>query len=313
MRAFWVGVFVVFALLSTLFAGATVYSLFSGDDDLPGNAILLTGSLAFAALGWYALRLLDRSALAAAVDFGRWLPAADPADGDHPHLNARLRRASRRATGFVVGWTVVLVAGFTGVALAGAAAADLLATGFHEPGVIVNVVARARGTSYIWVRHGDRTDGIIWESDRDYHVGEQVVVIYDPADPARVRTADEQNENQVVLGFGVVPILAAVFGLPSSIGAAASWRRRILAVERTGWRRAGVSDAERVLHARFRDGTAIELRRTSGFLALSPTDGLKNREGWVGGWDRSMVVGFEKDLPVVGVRAIRERVSRSRP
>jgi hypothetical protein len=313
MRAFWVVVFIVFSLLSTLFAGATVYSLFSGDDDLPGNAILLTGSLAFAALGWYALRLLDHSALAAAVDFGRWLPAADPADGDHPEPDARLRRASRRARGFVVGWAVVLAAGFTGVALAGAAAADLLATGFHEPGVVVDALHRAKGTSYIQVRHGDRTDAIIWESDHDYHVGEQVVVIYDPADPARVRTADEPNEGEVRLGVGVVPILAAVFGLPPSIGAAASWRRRIRAVERTGWRRAGVSDTDGMLLARFRDGTVIELRRTSGVLALSPTDGLKNRQGWVGGWGRSMVLGFEKDLPAVGVRAIRERVSRSRP
>ncbi|MEU8639031.1 hypothetical protein AB0C38_43145 [Amycolatopsis sp. NPDC048633] len=310
MRAFWVVVFVVFSLLSTLFAGATVYSLFSGDDDLPGNAILLAGSLAFAALGWYALRLLDRSALAAVVDFGRWLPAADPADGDHPEPNARLRRASRRATGFVVGWGVVLVAGFTGVALAGAAADDLLHTGFHEPGVVVNVIHRVKGTSYIWVRHGDRTDAIIWESDRDYHVGEGVIVSYDPADPARVRTDDEPNENQVLLGFGVVPILAAVFGLPFSIGAAASWRRRIRAVERTGWRRAAVTDAGgAMLHARFRDGTAIELSRTSGFLALSPTAGLKNRPGWVGGWGRSMVVGLENGPPTVAVRATRERIS----
>ena len=64
-----------------------------------------------------------------------------------------------------------------------------------------------------------------------------------------------------------------------------------------------------MLHARFRDGTAIELRRTSGFLALSPTDGLKNRQGWVGGWGRSMVLGLENGPPIVAVRAIRERVS----
>ncbi|WP_284741017.1 DUF3592 domain-containing protein [Amycolatopsis sp. RTGN1] len=311
MRAFWVVVFAVFSLLSTLFAGATVYSLFSGDDDLPGNAILLTGSLAFAAFGWYALRLLDRSALTAAVDFGRWLPAADPADGDHPELNARLRRASRRATGFVVGWAVVLAAGFTGVALAGAAADDLLHTGFHEPGVVVNVIHRVKGTSYIWVRHGDRTDAIIWESDRDYHVGEQVVVIYDPADPARVRTADEQNENQVLLGFGVVPILAALFGLPFSIGLAAGWRRRIRAVERTGWRRAGVSDEQVELHAGFRDGTAVALRRSWALLRLSPSDGWKNKQGWIGGWGKSMVVGIENGPYVLAVHAIRERVSRS--
>ncbi|WP_328458232.1 DUF3592 domain-containing protein [Amycolatopsis sp. NBC_00438] len=314
MRTFWVVIVVVFSVLSGLGAAATVYSLFSGDDDLLGNVTLLIGALALTAVGWYGLRVLDRSALAAAGDFGRWLPAADPADGDHPELNARLRRASRRATGFAVGWAVVLAAGFTGVALAGAAADDLLATGFHEPGVVVSVLHSAKGTSYIRVSHGDRTDAIVWDSGRDYHVGEQVIVVYDPADPAHVRTIDEQNEDQVQLGFGVVPMLAALFGLPFSIGAAAGWRRRLRVVERTGWRRADVSDVPegRFLYAGFRDGTAIELRRTSAFLALSPTAGLKNRQGWVGGWGRSMVVGFENGPPVVAVRAIRERVSRSR-
>src|SRR5438094_563845 len=59
MRAFWVVIVVVFSVLSGLGAAATVYSLISGDDDLPGNAILLTGALAFAAIGWYGLRVLD--------------------------------------------------------------------------------------------------------------------------------------------------------------------------------------------------------------------------------------------------------------
>ena len=65
MRAFWVVVFVVFSVLAGLGATATVYSLFSGDDDLPGNAVLLAGSLAFAGFGsavelrrsWALLRL----------------------------------------------------------------------------------------------------------------------------------------------------------------------------------------------------------------------------------------------------------------
>jgi hypothetical protein len=311
MRALWVVIVVVFSVLSGLGAAATVYSLISGDDDLLGNAILLACSLPFTAVGWYGLRVFDRAAPAAARDFGRWLPAADPADGDHPELDARLRRASRRATGFAVGWAVVLAAGFTQVALVTAAADDLLATGFHEPGVVVNVHASARGTPNIWVRHGDRTDRIIWESDHAYYVGEQLVVIYDPADPARVRTADESNEDDAQLGFGVVPMLAALFGLPFSIGAAAGWRRRLRAVERTGWRRAGVSDEQVELHAGFRDGTAVALRRSWAFLGLSPSAGWKNKQGWVGGWGKSMVVGIENGPYVLAVHAIRERVSRS--
>ncbi|MGW5719065.1 hypothetical protein ACWEVP_23035 [Amycolatopsis sp. NPDC003865] len=316
MRALWVGIVVFFSVLSTLGAAATVYSLLSGDDDLPGNAILLAGGLVFAAIGRHGLRVFDRGALAAARDFGRWLPAADPAGGDHPELDARLRRVSRRATGFAVGWAVVLAAGFTQVALVSAAAEDLLATGFHEPGVVVHVHASPRGTSYIWVRHGDRTDRILWESDRRYQGGEEVIVVYDPADPARVRTADESNEDEAQLSFGMVPILAALFGLPFSIGLAAGWRRRIRAVERTGWRRAGVTDGlggGRYLAAEFRDGTAVSLGRSWGALALSPSAGWKNRQAWVGGWGKAMVVGDEKGPYVLAVHAIRERVSRSRP
>jgi hypothetical protein len=318
MRAFWVAIVVVFSVLSGLGAAATAYSLLSGDDDLPGHVILLTCSLPFAAISWYALRLLDRSTPAAARDFGRWLPAADPADGDHPELDARMRRASRRATGFAVGWAVVLAAGAIDVALVGAAAEDPLATGVQESGVVVNERARAKGTSYAWVPHGDRTDKTVWESDHGYYVGDQVVVIHDPADPTRVRTADDENEDQVQLAFGIVPMLVALFGLPFWIGRAAGWRRRIRTVERTGWRRAGVTDGPgphegRYLDAKFRDGTDVTLRRSWAFLRLSPSAGWQNKQAWVGGWGKAMVVGTEDRPFVLAVHAIRERGSRSRP
>ncbi|VVJ16688.1 Uncharacterised protein [Amycolatopsis camponoti] len=310
MRAFWVVIAVVFSVLSGIGATATVYSLFSGDDDLPANLILLTGSLAFAAFGWYVLRVFDRDALAA---------GAHPKDGAHPELDARLRRASRRATAFAVGWAAVFAAGFTQVALVGTAADDLLATGFHEPGVVVGVFHNRKGTSHIRVSHGDRTDDLVWDSNRDYHVGERVVVIHDPADPARVRTADEQNEDQAQLTVGMVPVLAALFGLPFSIGAAAGWRRRIRAVERTGWRRAGVTDDQlggsqgRYLDAEFRDGTAVVLRRSWALLRLSPSAGWKNKQAWVGGRGKAMVVGTVDRPYVLAVHAIRGPVSRSRP
>ncbi|MEV6626380.1 DUF3592 domain-containing protein [Amycolatopsis sp. NPDC051106] len=316
MRALWVGIVAVFSVLSGLGAAGAAYSLITGDGNPLGYAILLFGALVFAVFGWYGLRVFDRGVLSAARDFGRWLPAADPADGDHPELDARMRRAFRRSTGFAVGWAVVLAAGFTDVALVGAAADDLLATGFHEPGVVVGVFHSRKSTSHIQVSHGDRTDDLVWESDRRYQVGEQVVVIYDPADPARVRTEDEANEDQVQLGFGVVAVLVALFGLPFWIGRAAGWRRRIRTVERTGWRRAGVSDGPgphdgRHLAAKFRDGTDVTLRRSWAFLRLSPSAGWKNKQGWIGGWGKSMVVGIENGPYVLAVHAIRDRVSRS--
>lgn len=306
MRGLLVGIIVVFSVLAGLGAAGTVYSLITGDDDLPGNAILLIGALGFAVFGRYGLRVFDRGAPAAARDFGRWLPAADPADGAHPELDARMRRSARRATGFAVGWAVVFAAGFTQLSLVTAAAEDLLHTGFHEIGEVVGV------------SHGDRTDVLVRDSDRDYRVGEEVIVVYDPADPSRVRTADESNEDDSQLALGVVPMLAALFGLPFSIGLAAGWRRRIRAVERTGWRRAGVSDGPiahdgRNLHTEFRDGTAITLRRSWALLALSPSAGWKNKQAWVGGWGKAMVVGTEDHPYVLAVHAIRERVRRSRP
>ncbi|SEF33886.1 hypothetical protein SAMN05421837_10789 [Amycolatopsis pretoriensis] len=318
MRALWVGIIVVFSVLAGLGATGTVYSLIVGDDDLLGNAILLIGATAFAVLGRHGLRVFDRGAPAAARDFGRWLPAADPADGAHPELDARLRRSARRATGFAVGWAVVFAAGFTQLSLVDAAAEDLLHTGFHEIGEVVDV-RHTRGTTYIEVSHGTRTDVLIRDSDRDYRVGDEVIVIYDPADPSRVRTADEPNEGDGRLALGIVPMLAALFGLPFSIGPAAGWRRRIRAVERTGWRRAGVTDDQlggsqgRYLDAEFRDGTDVTLRRSWAFLNLSPSAGWKNRPVWVGGWGKTMVVGDEKGPYVLAAHAIRERVSRSRP
>ncbi|MFJ7217196.1 DUF3592 domain-containing protein [Amycolatopsis sp. NPDC098790] len=324
MRVFWVVVTVVFSLLAALAVVGTALSLFGNDDELVASAVILAGSLAFAAVGWYRLRVLGRRALAAARDFGRWLPAAGPGDGDHPALIARLRRASRRATGFAVGWAVVFAAGATVVTLVGSAADDLLATGVREPGEVVRLFDPVKGAAHIWVRHGDRTDEIVWDSGRDYHVGDEVTVVYDPADPARVRTTDEKNEDRVELGFGVVPMLAALFGLPFSIAAAAGWRRRLRAVTRTGWRRAGVSVAPElahgvtrgkavVLHAGFRDGTAIALRRSAAIRALPGMPAWENRQGWVGGWGGSMVVAFEDGPAVLPAYAIRERVSRSRP
>lgn len=312
MRALWVGIVVVFSVLAGLGAAGTVYSLIAGDDDLLGNAILLIGATAFAAFGRYGLRVFDRGELSAARDFGRWLPAADPADGAHPELDARLRRSARRATGFAVGWAVVFAAGLTQLALVDAAAEELLHTGFHEIGVVVDV-RHGRGTTFIEVSHGDRTDVLVRDSDRDYRPGDEVIVIYDPADPSRVRTADEPNESDGRLALGVVPMLAALFGLSFSIGLAAGWRRRIRAVERTGWRRAGVSDEEVKLDSEFRDGTTVVLRRSWGLLRLSPSAGWKNRQVWVGGWGRTMVVGDEKGPYVLPVHAVRERVSRSRP
>ncbi|MFJ9778065.1 DUF3592 domain-containing protein [Amycolatopsis sp. NPDC101161] len=319
-------------MLVFLFFGAgTAYSLLTpdyafADGELLGEAVILTGSLALAAFGVRRLRAADVRLRDSVPDFGAWLPGRDGSHGedrvDLGARTARLRRTARRATAIAGAWAVLFAGGLATVIAADHAAADLLATGVHTEGTVLSVGKQGRGTPTFWVRYhspgASWTEEIVRDSGRAYQEGEAVTVVYDPADPAHVRTEDETNEDQVQYGFGMVAVLVALFGLPFWIGRAAGWWRRIRAVERTGWRRARVSEGPgphdgRHLDAKFRDGTGVTLRRSWAFLRLSPSAGWKNKQAWVGGWGRTMVVGTEDAPYVLAVHATGERVSRSRP
>jgi hypothetical protein len=327
MRVFWLVVVSFFSLVFAVFAAGTTYSLLApgyvfADHELLGEAIFLTGSLALAGFGGYRLRALERRVR----DFSAWLPPRT--DGDHPEPTARVRRAARRAVGGVVAVAALLAGGVGCLVLAASAAEDLLATGVREPGVVVHVLDPVKGASHIRVRHGARTDEIVWRADRDYRVGDEVTVVSDPADPAHVRTTDEANENQVLVNFGMGTVLAVLFGLPFVLASALGWWRRLRAVARTGWRRAGVSVApefahgvtrgrETVLHAGFSDGTAVALRRSLSTSGLKAMTGWENRQAWIGGWGKSMVVVFadgphKRGPYAVPAYAIAPRISRSR-
>jgi hypothetical protein len=43
-------------------------------------------------------------------------------------------------------------------------------------------------------------------------VGDAVTVVYDPDEPACVRTTEEPNENQILVGFSVIPLLSGFAG-----------------------------------------------------------------------------------------------------
>jgi hypothetical protein len=66
-------------------------------------------------------------------------------------------------------------------------------------------------------------------------------VVYDPRDPADVRTTEERNESDFATGLAMWPLLALLFLLPASVYAAFLWGGGYRAVRRTGWRAATVT------------------------------------------------------------------------
>ncbi|WP_410672684.1 DUF3592 domain-containing protein [Amycolatopsis sp. cmx-4-68] len=310
-RKGWLTVLVLGVAVFLFFAAGTTYALLVPDyvfedGELLGEAAILTASLALAVFAGYRLRAADRRLLAAAADFGAWLPPETSTAGtDGVDLAAetrRLRLTTGRAAALTLAWVALIAGGLTVLGLVDAAAADLLATGVRVPGVVDAVHDRVKGAHTIRVHYespGRRwSEEIHRDSGHHYAVGDAVTVVYDPADPAHVRTTEEKNAGQFLVGTGVVPILVGLGGLPVAAGAAVGWRRRARAVAATGWRVAGVTvvpDARgglSVVHVTYGDGSAIVLRTvlsTHGTRALA---GQEHRRAWIGGWGRRMVVLF---------------------
>lgn len=301
-------VLIVAAMLTFLFFGAgTTYSLLTpgygfADGELLGEAVILTGSLALAAFGAHRLHAPDRRRLAEVPDFGAWLPTREGSHGegrvDLAAQTARLRRTALRAAGIAAAWAVVFAAGLAAVMAAERAAANLLVTGARTGGSVVAVHDPARGTPTIEVRYeapgGSRVAEIALDSGREYHEGDPVTVVYDPAGPARVRTTEEANDDGVLVGFGVVLLVTGFIVLPLAASVALGWWRRARAVAATGWRIATVTAVPQVrraveIEARYRDGSGIDLRCAP---SLHRPDAVVRRRAWIGGWGRQMVVLF---------------------
>lgn len=307
-RTGWSAVTVAAVLVFLFFGAGTTYSLLApdyvfADGELPGEAAVLAGSLALAAFGAHRLQAPDRRLRDGVPGFGAWLPAPDAAEIDPDTPTARLRRTARRAAAIAVAWAVLFAGGLAGVIAADRAAADLLATGVRVDGSVIAVHDRFRGPSWIRVRYdapgASRVAEIDHGSGHVYHVGEPVTVVYDPADPAHVRTTAEANENGVLVGFGVAFLVAGFAGLPFAAKAAAGWRRRVRAVAATGWRSATVTVGPRVprrqkAEARYRDGSGVVLRCA---LSVHGFGAPARRPAWIGGWGRQMVVSFADDGP----------------
>ncbi|MDX3188871.1 DUF3592 domain-containing protein [Streptomyces sp. MN03-5084-2B] len=305
-RSRWSAVTVVGAAVFGFFV--MVSAVFRPADRFP-LIVVFAVSLGFAGLGAGRLRVLARRIRGTAGEngFGAWLPLPTEDDRDRridfDAETGRVRGIARRAAAFVLVWVALVAAGLVGLHLLDEAADELLATGARVPGVVLSVDVPVKGTPSMRVRYGDRTAKIVLDSGRRYHVGEAVTVIVDPADPARVRTPEEANENEFVFLLCIGLLLLGLFGTPFAAGAAIGWRRRAAAVAVTGWRvatvdvvpdRSGTGRRRQppTLRVRYRDGTGIRLRTlpsTHGAQALAD---FTDRLAWAAGWGREMVVLF---------------------
>ncbi|QYN16970.1 DUF3592 domain-containing protein [Amycolatopsis sp. DSM 110486] len=109
------------------------------------------------------------------------------------------------------------------------------------------------------------------DSDREYEVGEPISVFYDPADPARVRTEDEQNVGDGWMAVFSVPLIFVAILLPLTITLAVGWARRRRLARRTGWRPVRIQAHDRADHAqvvRFTVGGRRVVARTTSLTRV---------------------------------------------
>ena len=221
---------------------------------------------------------------------------------------ARLRGLSIRAAAFGLIWLACFAAGVFVLVAAGNAAERLLDTGTRVPGQVVS--AQRGKNSSIQVRYRPagsqevRVAWIAWNSSRSYASGDEVTVVYDPADQAQIRTIEERNlHNGSSWAPASVLFLAGVLGMPFVVMATGGWRRRYRAVRATGWRAAiatrRVYERERsrqltvVIEVRYADGRRAELEPVASLHGARRPAG-KEWQVWIGGRDADMVVLYPR-------------------
>jgi Protein of unknown function (DUF3592) len=292
-----------------------VVTVFAFSPDVVAAVGVVAGVAVLLAVGFgcavWRLRVSARNRAAAReTGFGGWLPP--PTGHDHDRRidfaaeTGRLRRVARRAAAVVLVWIALAGAGAADLVLLDKAADDLLATGARTTGVVVSVRTYSRdGGMTFEVRYGSRTAEIVRDSKNSYIAGERVTVVFDPADPDRVRTTKEQNKSGFLVNLGYVLLVAGSLGALFAAVAAVGWWGRARAVAATGWRNATV-DIVRVfarnsrslgrpppeIHVRYREGTGIVLKAMSSTHGANALAVFTDRLAWVGGWGRHMVVLF---------------------
>ncbi|MEV7096427.1 DUF3592 domain-containing protein [Amycolatopsis sp. NPDC051045] len=235
-----------------------------------------------------------------------WLPPDDAVGHGPVDLAAqtrKLRVLGRRALVLMVLWLVVAGGAFAGLIAFERPSGELLRDGVRVTGKVLQAVDRPRKIHFSYAVQGDlRFATIAVNSGRRYAEGGPVTVIYDPANPARVRTLLEDGVDRRasaawwLLAFCV--LMAAAFSMVASI----RWRRRHRAVLRTGWRPAAVTvQPDRPIRTgrhlpdilvEYRDGSRAELRASTSSHGSTPLRHQPGRPAWVGGSGQDMVVLF---------------------
>jgi hypothetical protein len=324
---------VFFTLVFLLFVGGTTWSLTTSDypwvdGELAAEIITIVGSLLLAVFTGFRARSYGRQAATLEAQLSLQMislpPAEDSVDADIQAQTPRLRTYSRRAAAICAAWVVALLLGASGFVLLNETGQRLLDQGTQTAGTVVSVHnARARSSS-IMVRYMqgdiDRTTKIYRDSNRNYTPGLGVTVFYDRADPGRVRTLDERNDNQFVTWSAYLLVIVACVMVPFSVLAARGWRRRYQAVRISGWRKgaARVSQHSTMLAeiaVKYRDGSRIALKAVTSLHAPHALGESSGVPVWVGGAGRDMVVlmprrGVRKAFHAVPVRVAGPRARR---
>ncbi|MFI5589924.1 DUF3592 domain-containing protein [Amycolatopsis sp. NPDC051758] len=307
---------IVFGLVALGDAAGTVYALTAPgyvfeDGELVGELMVFVLAVALM-LGCVALgRRHDRRRAALVAEPERWLPEPAGHDGqgqvDLDVETTRLRTLVLRSVGLVLVWMAVLAGVGAGFFAMSASSDHLLKTGVRVTGEVLGVYRHVRGDDTIYVVYpagsgGYRYADIIWDSGRPYAEGQPITVVYDRDDPDRVRTLEETNNDQTWLWALVIGLVAGVSGLVLSVIAAVNWRRRYRAVRATGWRIASVTVVPDYpirrgrhmpdINVVYRDGTRITLRAATSSHGSVPLKHEPDRQAWIGGTDRDMVVLF---------------------
>ncbi|WP_410612821.1 DUF3592 domain-containing protein [Amycolatopsis sp. lyj-109] len=236
----------------------------------------------------------------------RWLPPDEAVDDGTVDLAAQTRKLpalGRRALVLTVLWLVVAGGVFAGLIAFERPSADLLRNGVRVTGTVLQAEDRPRAIHVSYDVQGDlRFATIAVNSGRRYTEGGTVTVIYDPANPARVRTPLEDGMDHRGSVFFWILALCALTAAALSLVASIRWRRRHRAVLRTGWRPASITVQPDYpirtgrhlpdILVEYRDGSRAELRASMSSHGSTSLRHQPGRPAWVGGSGKDMVVIF---------------------
>ncbi|NIH87206.1 DUF3592 domain-containing protein [Amycolatopsis granulosa] len=233
-----------------------------------------------------------------AVEPVKWLPStpADPTMG--PQTTHVLLVAARNAAIAVI-FLVPLVIGWVAIGQLTRDSQDRLDHGTRVTGTVVGTYTPHRGLWAIYVCYPlgetSRTARIKLEHRKQFAVGDPVTVIYDPADPARVRTPEDENPTDFETWLGGVPFPVGLIGVLIAGAASVSWLRRYAAVRRTGWHPASVvvDDVGRIF-VTYPDRSTLELGGVVSIRRATRVAG-EPRRAWIGGEAWPMVMLVERD------------------